>query len=140
LPDSSSAPHPNCSSSPGSGVQSAAQLLVTAGDNPGRLRSESSFAHLCGIAPLPASSGKTERHRVNRGGDRDANCALHMIAINWLSRCPRTRAYVRRRSPDGKADLDLLDLLRRLKRYIAREVDELLLVTFEQDEPLLEAS
>jgi transposase len=122
---------------PGIGVQSAAQLLVTAGDNPERLRSESSFAHLCGAAPLPASSGKTERHRLNRGGDRDANCALHMIAINRLSRCPRTRAYVQRRSPDGKADLDLL---RRLKRYIAREVYELLVVTFEQEEPVLEAA
>ena len=122
---------------PGIGVQSAAQLLVTAGDNPERLRSESSFAHLCGVAPLPASSGKTERHRLNRGGDRDANCALHMIAINRLSRCPRTRAYVQKRSPDGKADLDLL---RRLKRYIAREVYDLLLLTFEQEGPVLEAA
>lgn len=114
---------------PGIGTQSAAQLLVTAGDNPERLRSESSFAHLCGVAPLPASSGKTQRHRLNRGGDRDANCALHMIAVNRLSRCPRTRAYVKKRCPDGKADLDTL---RRLKRYIAREIYELLFETFEQ--------
>jgi transposase len=105
---------------PGIGVQSAAQLLVTAGDNPERLNSEGSFAHLCGVAPLPASSGKrADRHRLNKGGDRDANCALHMIAVNRLSRCERTRAYVNKRSPDGKADLDIL---RRLKRYIAREV------------------
>jgi transposase len=104
----------------GIGVQSAAQLLVTAGDNPERLQSEGSFAHLCGVAPLPASSGKrVDRHRLNIGGDRDANCALHMIAVNRLSRCERTRAYVRKRAPDGKADLDIL---RRLKRYIAREV------------------
>ncbi len=105
---------------PGIGVQSAAQLLVTAGDNPERLHSEGSFAHLCGVAPLPASSGKrVDRHRLNKGGDRDANCALHMIAVNRLSHCERTRAYVNKRSPDGKADLDIL---RRLKRYIAREV------------------
>jgi transposase len=108
----------------GIGVQSAAQLLVTAGDNPERLRSEGSFAHLCGVAPLPASSGKrVDRHRLNKGGDRDANCALHMIAVNRLSRCERTRAYVQKRSPDGKADLDIL---RRLKRYIAREVYNIL--------------
>jgi transposase len=108
----------------GIGVQSAAQLLVTAGDNPERLRSEGSFAHLCGVAPLPASSGKrVDRHRLNKGGDRDANCALHMIAVNRLSRCERTRAYVQKRSPDGKADLDIL---RRLKRYIARDVYKIL--------------
>jgi transposase len=105
---------------PGIGVQCAAQLLVTAGDNPQRLHSEGSFAHLCGVAPVPASSGKrADRHRLNKSGDRDANCALHMIAVNRLSRCERTRAYVTKRSPDGKADLDIL---RRLKRYIAREV------------------
>ena len=104
---------------PGIGVQSAAQLLVTAGDNPERLHSEGSFAHLCGVAPLPASSGKrADRHRLNKGGDRDANCALHMIAVNRLSNCERTRAYVNKRSPYRKADLDIL---RRLKRYIARE-------------------
>jgi transposase len=108
----------------GIGVQSAAQLLVTAGDNPERLRSEGSFAHLCGVAPLPATSGKrVDRHRLNKGGDRDANCALHMIAVNRLSRCERTRAYVTKRSPDGKADLDIL---RRLKRYIARDVYKIL--------------
>jgi transposase len=109
---------------PGIGVQCAAQLLVTAGDNPQRLHSEGSFAHLCGVAPVPASSGKrADRHRLNKGGDRDANCALHMIAVNRLSRCERTRAYVNKRSPDGKADLDIL---RRLKRYIAREVYKIL--------------
>jgi transposase len=110
----------------GIGVQSAAQLLVTAGDNPERLRTVGSFArvHLCGVAPLPATSGKrVDRHRLNKGGDRDANCALHMIAVNRLSRCERTRAYVQKRSPDGKADLDIL---RRLKRYIAREVYNIL--------------
>jgi transposase len=108
----------------GIGVQSAAQLLVTAGDNPDRLRSEGSFAHLCGVAPLPASSGKrVDRHQLNIGGDRDANCALHMIAVNRLSRCERIRVYVQKRSPDGKADLDIL---RHLKRCIAREVYKIL--------------
>jgi hypothetical protein len=62
-----------------------------------------------------------DRHRLNKGGDRDANCALHMIAVNRLSRCERTRAYVQKRSPDGKADLDIL---RRLKRYIARRLQD----------------
>jgi transposase len=109
----------------GIGTQSAAQLLVTAGDNPERLRTEGSFAHLCGVAPLPANSGKrTDRHRLNIGGDRDANSALHMIAVNRLSHCDRTRAYVKKRSPNGKADLDIL---RRLKRYIAREVYNILI-------------
>ncbi len=122
---------------PGIGVQCAAQLLVTAGDNPKRLQSESSFAHLCGEAPLPASTGKTQRHRLNRGGDRDANCALHMIAVNRLSRCSRTRAYVNKRCPDSKADLDTL---RRLKRYIAREIYELLLVTLDRERPLSAAA
>jgi hypothetical protein len=66
-------------------------------------------AHLCGVAPLPASSGKrADRDRLNKGGDRDANCAPHMSAVNRLSRCERTRAYVQKRSPDGKADLDIL--------------------------------
>ena len=118
----------------GIGVQSAAQLLVTAGDNPERLRTEGSFAHLCGTAPLPATSGKrVDRHRLNIGGDRDANCALHMIAVNRLSHCERTRAYVKKRSPDGKADLDIL---RRLKRYIAREVYTILT----EDGPTIEPS
>ena len=66
------------------GYESAAQLLITAGDNPGRLVSEASFAALCGVSPIPASSGKAQRHRLNRGGDRAANSALHIIAIGQL--------------------------------------------------------
>lgn len=69
---------------PGVGVEVAGQLLVTAGDNPERLRSEASFAHLCGAAPLPASSGRTDRHRLNRGGDRAANNALYTIVLSRL--------------------------------------------------------
>ena len=103
----------------GIGHHSAAALLITAGDNPDRLTSEAAFANLCGAAPLPASSGKTHRHRLNRGGDRQANRALHTIVVSRLTCDGRTRAYVDKRRPDGKADLDVI---RRLKRYVAREV------------------
>ena len=106
------------------GTHSAATLLVCVGDNPERLRSESSFAALTGTSPLEASSGPRKRHRLNRGGDRQANSALHMIAINRLANGHEpTRAYVQKRTGDSKADLDTL---RRLKRYIAREVYPLL--------------
>ena len=85
----------------GIGVEIAGQLLVTAGDNPERLKSEAGFAMLCGVAPLPASSGLTQRHRLNRGGDRQANRALHLAAICRLRLCPRTRAYAARRKAEG---------------------------------------
>src|SRR4249920_4152546 len=97
----------------------AAQLLLTAGDNPERLRSEASFASLCGVSPVPASSGKTMRHRLNRGGDRAANSALHIIAIGRLRTDERTKAYVARRVAEGHSKLEAI---RALKRYIAREV------------------
>ena len=101
------------------GHTSAAQLLLTAGDNPERLRSEASFAALCGVSPVPASSGKTIRHRLNRGGDRAANSALHIIAIGRLRTDPKTKAYVARRIAEGHSKLEAI---RALKRYIAREV------------------
>ena len=101
------------------GVETAGQLLVTAGDNPGRVRSEAAWAILCGVAPLPASSGKTERHRLNRGGDRQANRALHMIAISRLRTDERTRAFTQRKLTSGKSKLDAI---RCIKRYITREV------------------
>jgi transposase len=104
---------------PGVGVDTAGQLLVTAGDNPQRLRSEAAFAHLCGVAPIPASSGRTDRHRLNRGGDRQANNALWRIALVRMHCHPATRAYVERRTKQG---LSKLDILRCLKRYIAREI------------------
>ena len=97
----------------------AAQLLLTAGDNPERLRSEAGFAALCGVSPVPASSGKTTRHRLNRGGDRAANSALHIIAIGRLRTDPRTKAYVAKRSAEGHSKLEAI---RCLKRYIAREL------------------
>ena len=103
----------------GIGVEIAGQLLVTAGDNPQRLRSEASFAKLCGVPPLPASSGQRQRHRLNRGGDRAANSALHLSAITRLRFCPRTRAYAARRQAEG---LSKREIIRCLKRYIAREI------------------
>ncbi|UIK08958.1 IS110 family transposase [Neorhizobium galegae] len=101
------------------GHNSAAQLLLTADDNPERLRSEASFAALCGVSPVPASSGKTIRHRLNRGGDRLANSALHIIAIGRLRTDEKTQQYVARRVAAGHSKLDAI---RALKRYIAREV------------------
>ena len=97
----------------------AGQLLVTAGQNIDRLHGESSFAMLCGACPIPASSGKTTRHRLNYGGDRQANRALHLIAVCRLRYCQRTRAYVKRRTAEGKTKREIM---RCLKRYIAREV------------------
>ena len=96
----------------------AGQLLLTAGQNIERLGGEASFAALCGASPIPASSGRTTRHRLNYGGDRDANRALHMIAVCRLRYCPRTRAYTKRRTAEGKTKLEII---RCLKRYIARE-------------------
>jgi transposase len=101
------------------GCNGAAQLLLTAGDNPERLKSEAGFAALCGVSPVPASSGKTLRHRLNRGGDRAANSALHIIAIGRLRTDEKTKAYVARRIAEGHSKLDAI---RALKRYIAREV------------------
>jgi transposase len=101
------------------GHEGAAQLLLTAGENPLRLQSEASFAALCGVSPVPASSGKVTRHRLNRGGDRAANSALHIIAIGRLRTDPRTKAYVASRITEGHSELEAI---RCLKRYIAREV------------------
>ena len=101
------------------GHESAAQLLLTAGDNSERVHSEASFAALCGVSPVPASSGKVTRHRLNRGGDRAANSALHIIAIGRLRTDPRTKAYVQKRITEGHSKLEAI---RCLKRYIAREV------------------
>jgi pimeloyl-ACP methyl ester carboxylesterase len=92
---------------------------VSAGQNIDRLHGESSFAMLCGASPIPASSGKTTRHRLNYGGDRQANRALHLIAVCRLRYCERTRAYAERRTAEGKTQREIM---RCLKRYIAREV------------------
>ncbi len=103
----------------GVGPQVAATLLATAGDNPGRLRTEASFAALCGASPVDASSGKQRRHRLNRGGDRQANSALWRIVFTRMSHDPRTKAYVARRTAEGKTTKEIM---RCLKRYVAREI------------------
>jgi transposase len=103
----------------GVGPDTAAMLLVTAGDHPERLRSEPAWAHLCAAAPIPASSGKVTRHRLNPGGDRRANHALYRIVITRMSSHPPTRAYVDRRSKEG---LSKKEIIRCLKRYVARQV------------------
>jgi transposase len=103
----------------GVGTGHAGQLLVTAGQNLSRLRSAAASARLCGAAPLPASSGKTVRHRLNPGGDRAANSALHLLAVVRLRSCERTRAYAARRTAEGRSKKEIL---RCLKRSIAREV------------------
>ena len=107
----------------GVGTDTAASLLVAVGDNPERLKSEASFARMCGVAPVPASSGKTVRHRLNRGGNRDANRALHVLALGRMSWDERAREYVARRTTEGKSKREIL---RCLKRYVAREVYRIL--------------
>jgi transposase len=109
----------------GVGTDVAGQLLVTAGENHDRLTSEAAFAMLCGVAPIPASSGKTTRHRLNRGGDRRANAALWRIVLCRLRWDPRTRAYAEQRTKDG---LSKKEIIRCLKRYVARELYQIITV------------
>ena len=109
----------------GVGTEVAGQILITAGDNPERLRSEAAFAHLCGVAPIPASSGRTHRHRLNRGGDRRANNALYIVVLGRLRYDSRTRAYAKRRTTEG---LSKPEIIRCLKRYVAREIFTILTV------------
>ena len=107
----------------GVGVEVAGQLLVTVGDNPHRLHSDAAFAALCGASPVPVSSGRTDRHRLNRGGDRLANCALYWVVITRMSHDPRTKTYVERRTAQG---LTKPEIIRCLKRSVARELLPLL--------------
>jgi transposase len=92
---------------------------VAAGDHPERLRNEAAWAHLCGVAPIPASSGKVRRHRLNPGGNREANHALWRIVITRMSSHPETRAYAERRTREGLTEKEII---RCLKRYVARQV------------------
>jgi transposase len=117
---------PELISLPAIGTDHAATLLLVAGDNPERLGSEASFASLCGVSPIEASSGKVVRHRLNRGGNRDANRALHMICMVRMGMDRRTREYVARRTQEGKSKREIL---RCLKRYVAREVYRVLVPT-----------
>ena len=103
----------------GVGPDTAADLLIAAGSNPDRLNSEAAFASLCGVSPVPASSGKTNRHRLNRGGDRQANAALYRVVVVRLCHDLRTQAYLRRRTAEG---MSKIEVIRCLKRYVAREV------------------
>lgn len=107
----------------GIGADSAAELLIVAGDNPERIRSEAAFAKLCGVCPIPASSGKTTRHRLYRGGHRQANAALHRIALIRMRFHEPTIAYVTRRTTEGKSKMEIM---RCLKRFIAREIYHIL--------------
>lgn len=106
------------------GTQTAATLLITAGDNSTRLRNEAALAALCGVSPLQASSGKTNRHRLNRGGNRQANNALWTIAMTRMRSDARTREYVARRTGEG---LSKKEIFRCLRRYIVRELYPLIL-------------
>jgi transposase len=115
---------PELLTEPGVGPLSAAQLLITAGDNPDRMTSSAGFAALCGTTPIPVSSGKTNRHRLNRGGDRQANSALHTIVVSRLRYHPETQAYAAKRGAENKTDLDIR---RSLKRYLARRMFTLIL-------------
>jgi transposase len=110
---------PDLLARPGVGTETASALLEAAGDNPDRLASEAAFAHLCGAAPIPASSGKTTRHRFNPGGHRDANEALWRIVLVRMKSHAPTRAYVARRTAEG---LSKREIMRCLKRFVAREV------------------
>ncbi len=107
----------------GIGVDTAAILLTAVGDNPERMHSEAAFAKLCGVAPLEASSGKVTRHRLNRGGNRQANHALWRIVMNRMSSDARTRDYVTRRLDEGRSKPEIIRIL---KRYVAREIYPLL--------------
>lgn len=109
---------------PGIGKEIAARLLLTAGDNPTRIRNDSALAALCGASPVEASSGKTTRHRLNRGGDRQANSALWLIANNRMIHHPTTRDYVARRTAEGKSTAEIR---RCLMRHIARGIHPLLI-------------
>lgn len=110
---------PTLMAAPGISTGTIAQMLVVLGDNPERIRSEAAFAKLCGVCPIPASSGKTIRHRLNRGGNRQANAALYRVAIVRMRSHPPTLDYVQRRSAEGKT---IREIRRCLKRYIAREI------------------
>ena len=103
----------------GIGSDTAAEMLLLVGDNPERIRSEGAFAKMCGACPIPASSGRTSRHRLNRGGNRQANAALHRVVVVRMRRHGPTLDYVRRRTAEGKSKAEII---RCLKRYVAREI------------------
>ncbi len=115
---------PHLVAEPGIGPDTAAQLMITIGDNPSRLTSEASFAALCRVSPVSGSSGKTNRHRLNRGGDRQANRALHIITLSRMRYDERTRNYVTHAKTRGK---NTKEIMRQLKRYLARSIYKLVI-------------
>ena len=121
----------------GMGPGTAAAMLLLVGDNPERIRSEAAFAKLCGACPIPASSGKTTRHRLNRGGDRRANAALHRVVVTRMRGHQPTLDYVRRRTGEGKTKPEIM---RCLKRFVAREIFGYLCATPKPAAPSIEAA
>lgn len=115
---------PSLRAIPSIGTQTAAALLIAAGDNPDRLERERSFAALCGTSPIDASSGRQLRHRLNRGGDRHANAALHIIVVSRLRWHQPTRDYMQRRLGEGRTKKEII---RCLKRYVARQAHRAIL-------------
>jgi transposase len=110
---------PRLLAEPGIGPETAARLLILAGDNPDRLRSDTALAALCAASPVEASSAKTRRHRLNFGGDRQGNCALSTIATNRMLHHPETRAYVKRRTEQGRSEREIR---RCLMRHLTRRL------------------
>ena len=110
---------PAMTNAPGISTGTTAEMLLLVGDNPERIRSEAAFAKLCGACPIPASSGKTQRHRLNRGGNRQANAALYRVVVGRMRSHQPTLDYVARRTAEGKATREII---RCLKRFLAREI------------------
>jgi len=107
----------------GVSTMNAANLVIAAGQNPERLRTEGSFAALCGTSPVEASSGKHQRHRINQGGNRQANSALHIAVLIRAQRCEETRSYIERRTEEDKSQREIW---RCIKRALARRFHRLL--------------
>ena len=110
---------PKVLASHGIATLTVAEMLILVEDDPTRIRSEAAFVKLCGVCPIPASSGKTHRFRLNRGGNRQANAALYRVAIVRMRSHTPTLAYVKKRTKDGKSKSEII---RYLKRYIGREI------------------
>ena len=127
---------PELTSRFGIGADSAAELLLVVGDNPDRIRSEAALAKLAGACPIPASSGKTTRHRLNRGGHRQANAALHRILVTRMRFHQPTIDYVARRTAEGKTKREIM---RCLKRFLIREIYQILVAPHKTNEEQLAA-
>jgi hypothetical protein len=128
---------PNLLSVNGVGTEAAGQLLTTAGQNIDRLHSEAALARLCGVAPIPASSGSTTRHRLHRGGDRDANCSIHLIVVSRLRWHQPTKDYLDRRTREGKTKKEII---RCLKRAVVRELYRALKADLNPQQQILDAA